>query len=223
MTAPKVKETMRFVSLVFVLVAAPLITLAQGQQDSSIETVVRECEPKRQKASVLFRSLVTSEGRLVKFDAESFYLKKHRKYFRSFYRDVLEIECGGKSASNVPDPSARAHGAWSDINQVYAGTKILVVLTDGKSLKGFSNSATESALVIVDANGRERIDIPRDRVVAFYGLLGGYGGVKKGASKGAEGLSTGSRDKLPGLVFAGVGALVGLVKSDGRPVLIYSK
>jgi hypothetical protein len=111
-----------------------------------------------------------------------------------------------------PIQAARAHGAWSDINQVYAGTKILVVLTDGKSLKGFSNSATESALVIVDANGRERIDIPRDRVVAFYGLLGGYGGVKKGASKGAEGLSTGSRDKLPGLVFAGVGALVGLVQ-----------
>ena len=215
---------MRFVSLVFLLVAGPLITLAQGQQHSNIETVVRECEPNRQKASVLFRSLVTTEGRLVKFDAESFYLKKDRKYFRSFYRDVLEIECGGnKSASNVPDPTARAHGAWSDINQVYAGTKILVVLMDGKSLKGFSNSATESALVIVDANGRERIDIPRDRVVAFYGLLGGYGGVKKGASKGAEALHTGSRDKLPGLVFAGVGALVGLAKSDGRPVLIYSK
>ena len=103
------------------------------------------------------------------------------------------------------------------------GAAAWTTLFDGKSLKGFSNSATESALVIVDANGRERIDIPRDRVVAFYGLLGGYGGVKKGASKGAEALHTGSRDKLPGLVFAGVGALVGLAKSDGRPVLIYSK
>jgi hypothetical protein len=67
------------------------------------------------------------------------------------------------------------------------------------------------------------VDVPRDRVVAVYGLVGGYGGVKKGASKGSEGLHTGSRDKLPGLVFAGVGALVGLVKSDGRPILIYSK
>jgi hypothetical protein len=59
--------------------------------------------------------------------------------------------------------------------------------------------------------------------VSTYALLGGYGGVKKGASKGAETLHIGGRDKIPGLVATGVGALLGLIKSDGRPILIYSK
>ena len=76
---------------------------------------------------------------------------------------------------------------------------------------------------MVDKNGRERVDVPRDQIAAVYGLMGGYGGVKAGASKGSEGIATGSRDKLPNLVATGVGALLGLAKTDGRPILMYSK
>ena len=75
---------------------------------------------------------------------------------------------------------------------------------------------------MIDEKGRERVDVPRDRIVAVFGLIGGYGGVKKGAAKGTEGM-TGRTDVLPAGIFAGIGALVGLVKSDGRPVLIYSR
>ena len=211
----------RLVILVFLFTLCPQIVAAQ-HAEQRVKNLLREIAPERPKVRVLFRSLVTGEGKLVKLDDDSFYLKKGRRYFRSFYRDVLEIRGGGKFVSNVQDIDVRQHGSWSDINQVYAGTKILVLLTDGKTVKGFSNSATETGLVIIERERHERMDIARTDVAAFYGLVGGYGGVKKGASKGAEGMTTG-RDQLLTGIFAGVGALAGLAKSDGRPILIYSR
>ena len=68
----------------------------------------------------------------------------------------------------------------------------------------------------------ERFELPLEQVAAFYCLIDGYGGVKAGASKGVEAMGSG-RDKLLGGVFVGIGALAGLVKSDGRPILMFSK
>jgi len=175
------------------------------------------------KAKVLTRRLVTHSGKIVSVYPDSFNLKVKKKIYSTIsYNDVLELSVDDQHVSIVPEETTKSHGAWEDIGRVFPGTRIAIVLDDGKTIKGFANSSTASSLVIVDDDGRERIDIPRNRVVAFYGLIGGYGGVKKGASKGVEG-STNRSDQLLTGVFAGVGALAGLVKSDGRPILIYSK
>jgi hypothetical protein len=220
-------EIMRSVVLLSFLAFGPLSIMSQSVSDpdlQSVRTFIRECAPARKKVNVLFRSLVESDGRLVKFDADSFYLKKGRKYFRSFYQDVLEIHGCGKAVSFVPDPSARPHGSWSDVNRVYAGTKILVILTDGRSVEGFSNSATNSHLIIIDRKTDSRLDLPKERVAAFFGLVGGRRGAKAGASKGSEGLLQPGGDPILGGAGAAIGAIIGaLTKSDGRPLLIYSK
>jgi len=224
--AALVPGTFRFITFVFLLSCFLQSVRSQDQLDTEIKnvkTVVGECAQERRKTTVLLRSLAYAKGRLFHFDEDSLYLTTGKLDRRLSYKDVLEIRCGDSSVSNIPDPSSKTYGRWEDIGRVFGGTRIAVLLADGKSVKGFANSSSASGLVMVDDKGRERIDIPRERVVAFYGLLGGYGGVKKGASKGAEGLHTGGRDKLPGLVATGVGALMGLAKSDGHPILIYSR
>jgi hypothetical protein len=221
------RAPLRLIMLVLLLGCGAQSLPAQDVRKTGLQTVqnlVSECAPARPKVSVLFRSLVTSGGRLVKFDADSFYLKKNRRYYRSFYRDVLEFRCGGKFVSNVPDPSARAHGSWGDIRQVYGGTPILVILTDGRTVEGFSNSATDSHLIIIERKTHTRLDLPREEVAAFFGLIGGRGGVKTGAAKGSEGLLQPGGDPILGGVGAGIGAIIGaLAKSDGRPMLVYSR
>ena len=215
----------RFITFVFLLGCATPAVLSQDRLDKEIKNVkavVGECAQERRKTTVLLRSLAYAKGQLFHFDDDLFYLTTGKLDRRLSYKDVLEIKCGDSSGSNIPDPTEKPYGKWEDIGRVFAGTRIVVLLDDGKAVKGFANSSTTSGLVIVDDDGRERVDIPRTRVVSFYGLLGGYGGVKKGASKGAEGMATGSDPILSG-AFAGVGALLGLIKSDGHPILIYSK
>lgn len=216
-----------FMTLVTLLGCGAPRVLAQDVREANLQTLkdlVSECAQARPKVSVLFRSLVPADGRLVKSDADSFYLKKNRRYYRSLYRDVLEFRCGGKFVSNVPAPSDRAHGSWGDIRQVYGGTRILVILTDGRTVEGFSNSATDSHLIIIERKAHTRLDLPRDQVAAFFGLIGGRGGAKAGAAKGSEDLLQPGGDPILGGVGAVIGAIVGaLAKSDGRPILIYSR
>jgi len=223
--AELIPSTIRFITFVFLIGCVPQIVRSQDRLDTEIKNVkavVSECAQERRKTTVLLRSLAYAKGQLFHFDDDSLYLTTGKLDRRLFYKDVLEIQCGDSSVSNVPDPTAKPYGKWEDVGRMFAGTRIVMLLDDGKSVKGFANSATASGVVIVDDKGRERVDIPRTRVVSFYGLLGGYGGVKKGASKGAEGMATGSDPILSG-AFAGVGALLGLIKSDGHPILIYSK
>ena len=137
------------------------MTAAAFSQDKQAETLavknlVYECGPSMPKATLLTRSLVRAEGKLAKFDVDSLYIRRDRKYFRTLYRDVLEIECRDKSVSNVRDPLTRPFGEWKEINQVYAATKIAVVLTDGTIVKGRSNTATDSHLVIFDTQTNTR-------------------------------------------------------------------
>ena len=217
----------RIFFFVFLLGCLPVIALSQERLDSEIKnvkTVVNECAQQRRKTTVLLRNLAYAKGRLFHFDDELFYLTTGKLDRRLSFKDVLQIRCGDSSVSNIPDPSEKSYGKWEDIGRVFAGTRIVVLLDDGKSVKGFSNSATASNLVMVDDKGRERVDIPRNRIISFYGLLGGYGGVKKNASKASEGMHTGSREgALLGPAYVGIAALLGLIKSDGHPILIYSK
>ena len=178
--------------------------------------------PKPTKVTLLSRRLIVAKGKIIRSRPGTFDMKVNGRVTTVPYAAVLEMQGGGQSISFVPASDARNYGYWHDVGSIYPASRILVLTTDGKLVKGFSNSITETLLVMIDEKGRERVEIPRDKILAVYGLMGGYGGVKAGASKGAEGMHTGSQPLLSGL-FAGVGALVGLAKSDGRPVLVYSR
>ena len=216
-----------FALLTLVLFVLPVAALSQDdirrQQIERVRALVRSFGPGPTKVAILTRTMIATRGKIVRSRETSFDLKHNDGVTTIFYDNVLELGSEKGSISLVPDRASRNHGSWSDVGRIYPGTKILVVYNDGSTAKGFSHSITETVLIMVDKNGRERVDVPRDRIQAFYGLIGGYGGVKAGASKGAEGIHTGSRDKLPNLVATGVGALIGLAKSDGRPILIYSR
>ena len=191
---------------------------------AAVKNLVDQCGPAKGKADILTRSLVKAKGKIAKFDADSLYFKRERKYFRILHRDILEIECQGKSVSNAADPLTRPYGDWRDINEVYAATKIAVVLTDGTTVKGRSNSATDTHVIIFDPQTNTRRDIPKDQVAALFGLIGGNPGARTGAAKASEGMLYAGGDAVLGLAAAGIGAIVGaLMKSDGRPVLVYSR
>ena len=218
---------MRSIVLLSILALSAQAGVSQNVRDRETQDVkkfIGAFATTRPKVRVLFRSLVSSEGKVMNFDDDSFYLKKGRKYFRSFYRDVLEIRSGDKFVSNVHDPATRSHGTWNEVNQIYPGTAILIVLMDGRTVKGFSNSATETHLIMIDNKPNARLDVPRDSVAAYFGLIGGRGGAKSGAAKGSEGHLQPGGDPILGGIGALIGAIIGaLAKSDGRPVLVYSR
>jgi hypothetical protein len=199
--------------------------LGQDGQVRTIEKVrsaVTQLAARSGKATILTRRLVVYSGKIVAADEDSFFLKVKKRSSPLKYSDVLEFSSGGEQLSLVPELTKKPHGKWDDVNKIFPGTKIIIVTDDGKIIKGLANSATGEAVTFIERDHHERMDLAQNRVVVVYGLVGGYGGVKKGASKGAEGMTTG-RDQLLDGVFAGVGALLGLAKSDGRPILVYSK
>jgi hypothetical protein len=213
-------------AILFLLLSAAPAVFPQdcNAEIAAVKNLVDQCGPARSKTTLITRSLVKAEGKLAKFDAESLYFKRDRRYFRTLHRDVLEIRCQDRTVSHVPDPLTRPHGAWSDINQVYAGTKIVVVLTDGTSVKGMSNSASDTHIIMFDPETNARRDIPKDNVAAFIGVIGAGGGARSGAAKGSEGMLDVGRDPILSLAAAGIGAIIGaILKSDGRPVLVYSR
>jgi hypothetical protein len=195
----------------------------RSQQAQAVRAIVESLEPKRAKVTLLSRRLIGVKGKIVRSRADSFDLKVRGRVTTVPYLAVLEMLGGGRSISFVPADDSPNHGAWADIGNIYPATRIVVLLSNGKSVKGFSNSITETKLVMVDEKGRERVELPREQIACVYGLIGGYGGVKSGASKGVEQTTASGRDKLPGLVYTGISALTGLAKSDGRPILVYSK
>ncbi|MEP7148084.1 MAG: hypothetical protein ABI857_04310 [Acidobacteriota bacterium] len=218
---------MRKLLIMIALALSPLEVMCQvderSRQAEKVRNVVEGYGQKPTKVTLLARRIIVAKGKIIRFRDGSFDLKIRRRVVTTVpYDSVLEMSGGGTSLSFVPASSARNYGSWEDVGGVYPNSKILIVRKDGKSVKGFSNSITEDRLIMIDEKGRERVEVPREEILAFYGLVGGYGGVKAGASKGAEGMTTG-RDHLLDGIFAGLGALVGLAKSEGRPVLIYSK
>lgn len=191
-------------------------------QADAVRSLTGELSKRSSKASVLTRALVFRSGKVIKSTSEWFDLKSGKHTVTIKHDDVLEMSGGGKSLSFVPDAPQQHHGTWEDVGHIYPNTKIVIILTDGKAVKAFANSATPTRLVVIERERYERWEVERDRVEAVYGLIGGYGGVKANASKGAEAMNA-SRDKLLGGILTGAAALAGLVKSDGRPILVYSK
>ena len=195
---------------------------AVADRAAAVRTFVSGLSERKTTVALLTRRLIPMKGKFLRSRADSFDVRVARVVNTIPYSYILEMKAGAAEISFVPDIATRNHGGWEDVGRIFPGTRILVVYTDGKSAKGFSNSVSQTHLIMIDEKGRQRVDTPREKIVAVYGLLNGYGGVKKGASKGAEGMTAGNNQLLDG-VFAGIGALVGLVKSDGRPILIYSK
>ncbi len=216
---------MHKILLIFLIVVSPICVLGQVDRDAdaeSVRSVIRELVTRSGKVRLLTRKLVAYSGKVIAADEHSFDLKIRKNTSTMKYEDVLELSAGDRHLSFVPEVTEPGHGLWDDVNRVFPGTKIIIVTDDGGVIKGLSNSTTPEIVIFIERERHERMDIARDRVVAVYGLVGGYGGVKKGASKGAEAMHTG-RDKLLGGMLTGVRALIGLAKSDGRPILIYSK
>ena len=195
---------------------------ARSPQIEQLRALVQSLGPRPTKVALLTRQLIVTRGKIVRSRETSFDLKQTDGVTTILFENVLELASQKGSLSLVPDKAVKNHGRWEDVGMIYPGTKILLVYADGKSAKGFSNSISQTHLIMIDKDGRQRVDVPREQIAAVFGLIGGYGGVKAGASKGAEGM-TNDRDVLLDGIFAGVGALVGMVKSDGRPILVYSK
>lgn len=217
---------MRRILLAFLILISPAIALGQDERSRNAESVrsaIQDLARRSGKASVMTRKLVGYSGKVVAADAATFDLKIKKNISTIKYEDVLELSAGGKKLSFVPATTRRGHGLWNDIGKVYPGTKLVIVLSSGKIVNAFANSATGSSMIIIERERHERMEIARDQIDTLYGLVGGYGGVKKGASKGAEGMATGGRNALLGGMLTGVAALAGLVKSDGRPILVYSR
>src|SRR5829696_7155413 len=209
---------MRKLLLIILIATFPFQALPQddvrSRQAEKVGAVIQGFGQKATKITMLSRSLIGAKGKIIKTRKDSFDLKSRGRITTVPYAAVLELQGGGQSLSLVPERTTRNHGSWEDVGRIYPSTKIFIIFTDGNSVKGFSNSTSETRLVMFDEKGRERVELPRDQILAVYGLIGGYGGVKSGASKGAEGMATGSRETtLLGAVFAGIGALVGLAKS----------
>jgi hypothetical protein len=220
------KEAMREILLIVIIsVLSHLTALSQANSPGSpdqLATWIQKLATRSAKATILTRRLVVYSGKIVAADEESFFLKVHNRSSPLKYADVLEFSGGGEEMSLAPELTTKPHGVWDDVNRIFPGTKILIVTVDGKNIQGLANSATAETLIFIERDHHERMDLARNRVAAVYGLVGGYGGVKKGASKGAEGMKSGRNQILDG-VFAGVGALAGLAKSEGRPILVYSR
>lgn len=217
---------MREILLILILVViSPVTGLAQNDPavtSTRIMAEIQKLATRSGKATILTRRLVVYSGKIVAADEASFFLKVKKRSSPLKYSDVLEFSGGGEQHSLVPELTKKPHGKWDDVNKIFPGTKIIIVTDDGKIIKGLANSATGETVIFIERDHHERVDLAQNRVAAVYGLVGGYGGVKKGASKGSEGMTTG-RDQLLDGVFAGVGALLGLAKSDGRPILVYSR
>lgn len=192
-----------------------------------VRTLIGKHSGDEPRASILFKSLVSVDGRILGADRSAFYLRFRTKggnrVMNSFrFEDVLYIKVGKEELNLLPAPAARPYGNWDDIKKIYPGTRIFVVLEGNRTFEGWSNSATGEKLIVLNENAKETVEFDCSNVIAFYGMLGGYGGVKKNASKAAEGMSSG-RDKLLGGMLVGAAALLGMAKSDGQPILIYSK
>ncbi len=204
--------------------------LEREEAATRVRTLIKNFGYKPQPVRVLLRSLIELEGKAVGATQDSFDLKgkgKRTLVRRVLYVDVLTFRGGGVLLNFIPTPTRKSYGLWDDINDLYPATPIAVVLTDGTVVEGWSNSATETHLVMTERGPHTRREIQREQIAAVYGLIGGCGGVKLGASKGAElGGSMGSarRDPLAAGVGAGIGAIIGaLIKNKGTPILVFSR
>jgi len=220
---------------------APVIGFSQpAERDIETARVKKFIQGLNNKAKVriMLRSLSPAEGKLASSSDDSFDVKLRdpskalitigtKKYAfvkRIKYSDVLYIRSGDRKLDLVPDKAKRPHGTWGDLRSIYPGTRVVLIMADGKTFTGWFGSATDQAMTLMDAKAENRVNIALTEVVAFYGILGRSGGFKSGAADVSGGIPT----RPGGAIIAGLGALVGgalgeLLENDGYPVLVYSK
>lgn len=215
----------------FVLIVCSMAATAYAQVPereeaaSQVRGVIKTFGYKAKPVRVLLRSLIEIKGKAIGATDDSFDLKpkgERTLVRRVRYIDVLTFRGGGVSLNFIPEQNRKPYGRWDDLKNIYPGTPIVLALNDGTAIDGWSHSATETHLVITERRAHARRDIPREQIIAFYGLLGVRGGAKSGASKAAYGL--GRPDLLTTAVGIGVGAIIGaLAKDNGTPVLVFAK
>jgi len=140
--------------------------------------------------------------------------------------------------SPIPITAQSGSGDWSRVTALSPGTKISLKLKNGKSVKGYLSSASESSISINTKNGQ---DIKKDDVQSVYvvsdksaakaALIGLSVGAGAGAVVGGIGASNDDYfDSLDSAVVAGltvvgagVGALTGFLigKTGNKKRLIY--
>ncbi len=217
------------VVLLALVIAAPVSAQSDRQNHTAlITTALNSDNAKKADVELLLRSLVQLKGRVLIAKEDSFDFrfktKGGTKTSKSInYDDVVYLKHKDKVISSIPSFDASPFGYWDDIKQIYPGTRIVVMLEGNRTFEGWSNSAIGDKLIVLNEKADKTVEIERKDVVAFYGMLGGYGGVKKNASKATEGMSSSGGNQLVGGALVGVAALLGMIKSDGRPILIYSK
>jgi hypothetical protein len=215
--------------IITVLLFSAAGTFAQGDHadhTKRVKSSISRLSAKNKNVALLLRSLLEFRGKVASFSDDEFELgfknKEGKKLRKSIaYSDVLALDGGGEQLSQIPAVTKKPHGNWHDIGMVFSGTKILVTLNDGRYIKGYSNSITDTHLVLLDRDSARRLDLPREQISAYVAFTLSRGGAKKGAKWSAKELG---REPVLGAIGVGIGAIVGaLTKVEGRPILIYSQ
>ena len=191
-----------------------------------VKVLMSRLHTNNKNVALLLNSLLEFRGKVASLSDDEFELrfkdtegKKLRKSFA--YEDVLAVNGDGEKLSQIPDVTKKPHGDWHDIGKVFSGTKILVALNDGRHIKGYSNSVSNTHLVMLDRESEQTLDLPRDQVTGFVAFTLSRGGAKNGAKWAAKELG---RDPILGTLGVGIGAIVGaMTKVEGRPILVYSR
>ena len=149
---------------------------------------------------------------------------------------ILVASLSLPSVTLAQSASAPSHD-WSALSAVATGSKLVVNLRNGKSVKGKLSSVSDTALAL--SAGGKSVDLKREDVLRVYQTskksatkatligagVGAAAGVAAGASGGDDSFAPTRGQMAAGLAVlgAGAGALVGFAigKSGGKRVLIY--
>lgn len=193
---------------------------------AKIQAAISRLNAKNKNVDLVLKNLLDLRGKVVSSSDDGFNLRYKNKDGRRLrtsilYSNVLALKGDGELVSLIPVVTKKPHGNWEDIGKVFSGTKILVSLTDGRYIKGYSNSVNDTHLVLLDRETKERLDLPRHQVAAFVGFTLSRGGAKAGSKWAAKELH---KAPILGVLGVGIGAIVGaLTKVEGNAVLIYSR
>ena len=194
--------------------------------EDQVKASISRLSSNRKNVSLLLKSLLEFRGKIVSLSDDEFGLRFKNKEGRTLrksiaYSEVLALSGGGERLSQIASVSKKPHGNWQDIGKVFSGTKILIILNDGRHIKGYSNSVNDTHVVLLDRESEQRLDVRREQISGFVAFTLSRGGAKKGAKWAAK--EMGSHPILGGLGI-GLGALVGaLTKVGEQPILIYSR
>jgi len=139
---------------------------------------------------------------------------------------VLALPVAGLTLGAAPLPNPKAD--WANLHQLAAGSEIRVVLSGGRTLRGFLQSTTAEGLAVNAATSQEklpredvrRVSLKRPGHRGRNTLIGLAVGMGAGFAAGAA-IDHGARDSwLPNagkIVLTPLGAIVGTVVGVAMP------